>query len=133
MTSTVTTIAGVAALLFVWIRFARGDGGASVRFARYAAAAITAFVAFGKVFSGQFLAWLLVSVVLVLGRRRTAAIALLVGACGLTRVWFHEALHGFNADIRPAYSSGWCWHATWQSSASWRHSSRRPPSRGSLR
>ena len=47
--SAVTTLAGVAALALVWVRFARGDTESAARFVRYAAAAIVAFVAFGKV------------------------------------------------------------------------------------
>jgi len=83
----VSTLLGVAALALVWIRFAHGDTG-NAQFARYAAAAVVAFVAFGKVTSPQFLAWLLAAVVLVPGRRGLLAMGLLVGACGLTRMWF---------------------------------------------
>jgi hypothetical protein len=86
--SAVTTIVGAAALLLVWVRFARGDAGSDARFVRYAAASIVAFVAFGKVLSPQFLVWLLAIVVLVRGARGSAAIALLLVACALTRVWF---------------------------------------------
>ena len=57
--ATVTTIAGAAALLLVWVRYARGDIESDARFVRYAAAAVVAFVAFGKVVSPQFLIWLL--------------------------------------------------------------------------
>ena len=86
--STVTTILGAAALLLVWWRFWRGDAASDERFVRYAAAAIAAFVAFGKVLSPQFLVWLLLSVVLVTGRRGIFAMAFLVAACAMTRVWF---------------------------------------------
>ena len=87
--SAVTTIAAVAALALVWVRFARGgDTESAARFARYGAAAIVAFVAFGKVASPQFLIWLLAAVVLVPGRRGAVATALLLAACGLTRLWF---------------------------------------------
>jgi len=86
--SGVTTIVGVAALVLVWLRYARGDLTSEARFVRYAAAAVVAFVAFGKVLSPQFLIWLLAIVVLVQGVRGLAAITLLVAACALTRVWF---------------------------------------------
>ena len=72
--SAVTTIVGVAALLLVWVRYARGDAESDARFVRYAAAAVVAFVAFGKVVSPQFLIWLLAIVVLVPGARGIAAI-----------------------------------------------------------
>ena len=83
-----TTVVGIAALIFVWVRFARGDSGDDGRFVRYAAAATVAFVAFGKVLSPQFLVWMLAAVVLVPGRRGVSAMALLVAACALTRLWF---------------------------------------------
>ena len=83
-----TTVASVAALALVWLRYARGEIESDERFVRYAAAAVVAFVAFGKVVSPQFLMWLLGIVVLVQGRRGIAAMALLVAACGLTRLWF---------------------------------------------
>ncbi len=86
--SVLTTVVGVAALVLVWVRFARGDSDSDARFVRYAAAAVVAFVAFGKVLSPQFLVWLLAVVVLVPGRRGAIASALLVTACGLTRLWF---------------------------------------------
>ena len=88
--SILTTIAGVAALVFVWVRFGRGDTASAERFARYGAAAIVAFVAFGKVVSPQFLVWLLAVVVLVPGRRGVVATMLLLVACLLTRGWFPD-------------------------------------------
>jgi uncharacterized membrane protein len=86
--SAVTTVVGLAALALVWVRFARGDTESSARFAQYSAAAIVAFVAFGKVASPQFLVWLLAVVVLVPGRRGIGATGLLLAACALTRLWF---------------------------------------------
>ena len=86
--SLVTTVVAAAALALVWVRFARGDTGSAARFAQYGAAAIVAFVAFGKVISPQFLVWLLAIVVLVPGRRGTIATVLLLVACMLTRAWF---------------------------------------------
>jgi hypothetical protein len=86
--SWVSTLLGVVALVFVWVRFSRGDAGDDGRFVRYAAAATVAFVAFGKVLSPQFLVWMLAPVVLVPGRRGVGAMALLVAACALTRLWF---------------------------------------------
>ena len=88
VTAGLTTLALVAALLLVWLRFARGDVESDERFVRYAAAAIVAFVALGKVLSPQFLVWALAAVVLVQGARGTLATALMLVACGLTRWWF---------------------------------------------
>jgi len=86
--SAATTVVGVAALALVWVRFACGDTESAARFARYGAAAIVAFVAFGKVSSPQFLIWLLAVVVLVPGLRGIGAGGLLLAACALTRLWF---------------------------------------------
>jgi len=86
--SSLTTLALVAALLLVWLRFARGDVESGERFARYAAAAIVAFVALGKVLSPQFLVWVVAAVVLVQGTRGALAMVLAVVSCGLTRLWF---------------------------------------------
>ena len=83
----VTTVAGAAALVLVWVAFARGEMG-DERFVRYAAAAGVAFVAFSKVLSPQFLVWLLPLVALVAGMRGAVASALLVAGCALTRLWF---------------------------------------------
>ena len=77
----------VVALLALWIAFARGPVTRD-RFLRYAAAAVCAFVAFGKVLSPQFLLWLIPLVPLVRGRRGLVATALLTAALVLTQVWF---------------------------------------------
>jgi hypothetical protein len=76
-----------AAIAFVLLGFARGrrdlDG-----LLRSSAAAVSAFVALGKVLSPQFLGWLLPLVALVRGRRGVAAAALLGLAMVLTQLWF---------------------------------------------
>ena len=102
--SGVTTLAGIAALLLVWVRFARGDTESAARFARYGAAAVVAFVAFGKVASPQFLIWLLAVVVLVPGRRGLVAMALLLAACGLTRLWFPRTYWDLVKEFDPTAS-----------------------------
>lgn len=77
----------VAALAGIWIAAARGPA-TPERLVRWSAASLTAFIAFDKVLSPQFLIWLLPVVPLVRGRRGLAASALLALALLLTQVWF---------------------------------------------
>jgi hypothetical protein len=89
LVATVFTLLQVAALVALWIAFARGPA-TRERFLRYAAACVCAFVAFGKVLSPQFLLWLIPLVPLVAGRRGAGAVALLTAALLLTQVWFPQ-------------------------------------------
>lgn len=76
----------LALLAWLWVRFARSRGTPSpASLAVYAAAALTAFVALGKVLSPQFLIWLVPVVVLA---RRWSANAMLAAALVLTQLWF---------------------------------------------
>jgi hypothetical protein len=77
----------VIALLAIWAAAALGPARPE-RLVRYAAASVTAFVAFGKVLSPQFMIWLIPLVPLVRGRRGLAASALLGLALLLTQLWF---------------------------------------------
>ncbi len=102
--SGVTTIAGVAALALVWVRYWRGDTESGARFVRYVAAATVAFVCFGKVLSPQFLVWLLPIVVLVQGVRGAIATILLLIACLLTRAWFPHSYWALVKEFDPTSS-----------------------------
>lgn len=82
-----TTVMEIVVLVALWLAFARGDASRD-RFLRYCAAAVCAFVAFGKVLSPQYLLWLIPLVALVRGARGIAALAALTAACVLTQVWF---------------------------------------------
>ena len=81
------TIAQAAAVIAVWIWFARGPADRD-RLVRAFAAAVCAFIAFGKVLSPQFLIWLVPLVPLVAGRRGLAAGGLLAAALVTTQLWF---------------------------------------------
>ena len=75
------------AIVAIWIWFARSPADRD-RLFRACAAAVCAFVVFGKVLSPQFLIWLFPLVPLVRGRRGVAAGALLVIALVVTQLWF---------------------------------------------
>jgi hypothetical protein len=77
----------LAALLGVWVAFARGPVNAE-RLVRHAALALVVLVAFGKVLSPQFMIWLVPIVPLVAGRRGLAASGMLAAALVLTQGWF---------------------------------------------
>jgi hypothetical protein len=81
----ISLLVGTIALLAVWIAFARRP--TADRFVLAAAAAVTAFVAFGKILSPQYLVWL-VPLVALLPRRAVAASTLLGAALVLTQLWF---------------------------------------------
>jgi hypothetical protein len=76
-----------ALLVGIWTAAALGPQRPE-RLVRYAAASVTAFVAFDKVLSPQFMIWLIPLVPLVRGRRGLAASALLGLALLLTQLWF---------------------------------------------
>ncbi|MGA9762271.1 MAG: hypothetical protein WBQ14_07600 [Gaiellaceae bacterium] len=83
----VQTALQIAALTATWLWFARGEASGE-RLTRASAAAIVAFVAFGKVLSPQFMIWLIPFVLLVRGRRGIATSGLLVASLVLTQLWF---------------------------------------------
>ena len=92
----------ILALLWCWWRFSRGEADAE-RFCLFAAATVTAFVAFGKVLSPQYLIWLVPFVALLRGRRGLAAIALLGAACLLTQWWTPTRYGAYKDEFR------WAW------------------------
>jgi uncharacterized membrane protein len=78
----------IAALLGIWFLFARVRRPSGEALVLTCAAAVATMVALGKVFSPQYLIWLVPLVPLVRGRRGILASVLLFGALGLTQTWF---------------------------------------------
>ena len=82
-----TTLIEIGCLAALWVGFARGRADED-RFLRYATGCVAAFVAFGKVFSPQYLIWLVPLVPLVRGRRGLVASGLLALALAVTQFYF---------------------------------------------
>ena len=85
--ATAQTVLQAAALVAVWILFARGPA-TPARLVVACAASVVVFVAFGKVLSPQFMIWLVPVVALLFGRVGLAAGALLGAALVTTHLWF---------------------------------------------
>jgi hypothetical protein len=80
------TVLQLSALLALWITFARRRR-TREELVQFAAGAVVAFTALGKVLSPQFLIWLIPVVPLV---RRWSAAVLFVAALVLTQAWFPQ-------------------------------------------
>ena len=96
------SLAQAAVLLALWVRFALRERVPSPHdLVAGGAAALTAFVALGKVLSPQFLIWLVPVVPLV---KRLAATLLLAAAIVLTQVWFPFRYWDLAAELDPGVS-----------------------------
>ncbi len=82
-----TSVLGLLALAAVWVLFAAGPPTVE-RLLAHLGAAVAALLAFGKVFSPQFMMWLIPFAVIVPGLRGVVAKALLVAGLILTQTWF---------------------------------------------
>jgi len=82
-----TTAAEVAALIWVWVACARRRL-TGRELVRGAAAAVAVMLALGKVFSPQYLIWLVPLVAAAEPRLRRRALPLLAAACALTQTWY---------------------------------------------
>jgi hypothetical protein len=80
----VQSLVELGVLVGIWIAFARRDR-TREELVRYAAAAVVAFIALGKVLSPQFLIWLIPLIPLV---RRWSVALLYAAALVLTQAWF---------------------------------------------
>jgi hypothetical protein len=95
-----STLLQLAVLVAIWIWHARGPATRG-RLLGASAAAVCAFVAFGKVLSPQFLIWLIPLVVLVRSRRAAAALA---AALVLTQLWFPYRYWDLALELDPVAS-----------------------------
>jgi hypothetical protein len=88
----VTVLAEAAALLWIWLTFSRGRN-SGLRLVRASSAAILAFVTLGKVFSPQFLIWLVPVVALAGGTLAVVGCVAVAVAILLTRAYFPSGWH----------------------------------------
>jgi Glycosyltransferase family 87 len=91
-----STLVALVGLCVVWTAFARGPARAD-RLATAAAASIAVFITFGKVFSPQYLIWLIPFV--PLARSRLAS--LLLGAALVLTQFYFPIHYGALADLQP--------------------------------
>ncbi len=101
-----STVLEVAAVVAIWIVFARRrdvDGEATLL---AAGAVLAAVVAFDRVLSPQYLIWLVPFVVLVRGVRGVLAGGLLLLALGLTQTWFPWHYWSLALD----HAAPWSWY-----------------------
>lgn len=99
----VTSIVEAALLAIAYALFARGPVSRQ-RLVNATAACVCVFVGFGKVFSPQYMIWLIPLVPLVAGRAGLFASAALVAALVVTQAWF-PSRYGLYADhLRPVES-----------------------------
>jgi hypothetical protein len=101
-----STALEAAAVLAVWILFARrrNAGGETTLLA--GAAAVCALAAFDKVLSPQYLIWLVPFVLLLRGGRGAVAGCLLFLALGLTQTWFPSHYWRLALD----HAAPWSWY-----------------------
>jgi Glycosyltransferase family 87 len=100
-----STVLEVAAVVWIWIVFARRrTTGETTLLA--AAAAVCALVAFDRVLSPQYLIWLVPFVPLVRGGRGILAGGLLLLALGLTQTWFPWHYWA----LALGHASPWSWY-----------------------
>jgi hypothetical protein len=91
------------ALIAVWALFARGRR-SRADIAAALAASVTAYVAFSKVFSPQYLVWLVPLVPLVGGKKGLRATGLLAVIIGMTQIWEPYQYYHYEAAF-PAWIS----------------------------
>jgi Glycosyltransferase family 87 len=98
-TATALLLAG--ALVSIWVSLLRSHRDPREDLLRYSAATVASVLALGTVLSPQYVAWLIPLVVLVRGRRGTAAILLFIAAAALTNVWIPEHYFEYQESLGP--------------------------------
>ena len=90
MTTTVMNVLLPVTLCLIWARLIRSKGDEREDLLRYAAGTVGTVLVLGTVLSPQYVVWLVPLVVLVGGKRGTAAILSFVVAAALTNYWIPD-------------------------------------------
>jgi uncharacterized membrane protein len=104
LAATATVIAELTLLALIWITFVRRREVRDQDLVQSSAAAVLAFVTLGKVFSPQFLLWLIPLVALLGGTLAVVGPAIVGVAIVLTRLYFPERWRGV---IRQESTATW--------------------------
>jgi hypothetical protein len=99
--ATIQSVALVLALVGIWAWFVRTRGSNDQRLVTASAAAICAFIVFGKVLSGQYLIWLVPLVALMSGRRAIVAALVVSVALVLMQQWYPARYPAWLAGADP--------------------------------
>jgi hypothetical protein len=102
--ATVQSLTLVLVLLAVWTWFARTRDSDDQRLVTASAAAVCAFILFGKILSGQYLIWLVPLVALMNGRRAILTALVLSTALVLMQQWYPARYPAWLAGADPAVS-----------------------------
>jgi hypothetical protein len=85
----ISTACELILLVVIWMLFAKGPA-SKQRLVIACAAAVSTFIVFGKVFSPQYMIWLIPLIPLIGGRRGLVAGGLLAASLMLTHAWFPQ-------------------------------------------
>jgi len=97
---TLSGVVSVVALLAVYARYARGPA-TRERLVTASVAVIAIFIAFTKVFSPQYLIWLMPLVPLLGGRAGVRAAGLFAVAVGMTQIWEPYRYYDYYSTFAP--------------------------------
>jgi hypothetical protein len=99
--ATIQSLALALALAGIWAWFGRAQGSNDQRLVMASAAAVCAFILFGKVLSGQYLIWLVPLVALMNGRRAILAAIVVSVALVLMQQWYPARYPAWLAGADP--------------------------------
>ena len=103
LVANVSTVCGATLLVLIVVLFAKGAA-STQRLVIGVSAAVVTFIAFGKVFSPQYMIWPIPLVALIGGRRGLWAGLLLGGSLVLTQTWFPQGFGAYAFRLDPLVS-----------------------------